>query len=844
MSALATVTDLPVATPTAAEELTTSQWAELFILAGISRSEDGARRIVRDHVPAGQARMVVANGGATKVISFAQLKPDWQAKLTTLLAERHARTFTGLLDVVTPTWVPPFSVAEMGDYNTTKAMRVQEALNVYYGLLDQGQPEKFCVLKAAHKYEELSGQRAGFSTVREWVKRVKAAGGHGRAPLQAYGEFKKTPHHSSRLENKLKAKVPFGVAAEAYDFETFKTHLAGLVMKDGMVIMSGALHELEIAWKSCVAIPGLGVRTLANAPFPFTYDQLRRLTPGAAKRKTAGLGKWRAQVDGAFPTVHTHAGEMPLCAEYQLDDTRCDFVVQDRITGLPITLKLYVCLEVCTRRVVAYVVREASNFCSADTAALIARTLRHSGFAARGAGYHTIIRVELGEVAMPAGRADLLEAMFPGQIKVVQTGATRGPQLPGSYSAVGKGNFWQKPHVETFNRTFGFLTRWIPGQRGSDFRHQPATLGTSGVKRKAGKTTGELAISAPGTILAEAAQCQRVARWAAALEHVTDEQLSAAEAEKSTGITGPLLYRDEALEAIDLVIAHYNTRPGPRAATDFQDVFVPAGDGKQRRQKESPNQKWHRVFAGMDARGLAPVRLAVQDVPILLMKADQVTVTPQGVVWGKRRYWQPHSAAVLRAQDNHSHTFQCLALADPENPSEIFLLSNKLGERRMDGSLESRAVLWETLPLAPDANRQDPASMAHEAARVRENHDNQMAGVMRASESIRDATSTRQKANLARLSAIVASSLGCDLATVESKLGAAFRGFRATAKERGPAPVESDPTIIPFDPEDTRDNSDIPVTAEGEARASRRDQLLAQLAAELLAPTGFENEVL
>lgn len=774
--ALVSITTCPLDHAVHIEELTTSQWAELLVRAGVSKSEDGARRIVRDIAP--EARLVsVAGGTTTKVISFSSLRPEWQGKLMLLLKEKQALTFTGLLNAITPEWVPPFTVAQMGEYNEKKAMRVREAIGVYYGLLDIGQQERVAVLKGTHKYEELSGERTSFATFRRWVRRVKQAGGHNRAPLQAYGEFKKTPHHKARITNKLKRQVPYGVDPGSYDLESFKQHLAGLATKEGMVILSGAVHALQIAWTSCTHIPGLGVRTLANAPFPFTYDQLRKLAPGASKRKLGGLGKWRATVDGALPTVHTSAGELLIAGEYQLDDTRCDFVVMDRVTGLPVTKKLYVCLDVSTRRVVGYVVRDAGSFTSADTAALIARVLRTAGFAARGSGYCTIIRVELGEVAMPKGRAELLEAMFPGQIKVVQTDATRGPMLPGQNAAGGKGNFWQKPHIESFNKTWGFLTRWIPGQRGGDFRRQPAVLGTSGVKRKAG--TGELAINTPGSLLAEAAASQRAARFAAALQGATDNQLDASTAERSTGITSPLLYADEADEAIQACVAYYNSRPGPAAADDFEYVYVATGETTSRKVKESPNQKWHRLYSAMQARGVAPVRLAVQDVPVLLMVADRVTVTPNGVIWNKRRYWQPHSAAVLRAQDTTAHKYECLALGDKEHPEEIFLLTNRVGERRTDGSLETRAVVWETLPLAANAVRGDVASMAHAAEQVRQNHNAQLAGVMRASEAVADAATARRKQNLNRLAAIVSSSLGVDLETVESKLGEAFRAVRA-----------------------------------------------------------------
>ena len=832
MTALATTTpaEVSVAQVLATEELTTREWARLLVLAGISTTETAASRVLRQRTT--PSRMVRQQGGMTNVVAFSGLPAEWQQRLQAVREARQARTFTGLLTAATPTWTPPIRLTETTGYNQTKALHVREAMDVYFGLIDQGRAEKDANLKARHRFEELTGERPSPRTIYNWAKRVTAAGGHGKAPIEAYGEFKKVAHHKARLGTKLGQLIPFGVDPAAYDFAEFLKHFASLCTKEGAIIISGAHHDLEMRWQMGEAIKGLGKCIVPGAPFPFTYDQLKKLAPGYSQRKLGGQGKFRAVADGVLPTVSTTTAALQLCGEYQLDDTRCDFVVMDNVTSKPVTLKLYIVLEIATRKVVAWIVKQAGNFTSTDTAALVGFTLRHAGLAAPGAGYKTIVRVERGAVAMPDDRARLLEAMYPGQIEVVQTGMTSGALLPGAWNAEGKGQFWQKPHIEAFNKTWGLLSRQIPGQRGSDFRKQPATLGTHGVNRKAG--TGELSIT-PGTQLAEAAITGRAAQFAAALANASDEALEAAAAARATGIAAPLLFEDEARDAIAAIIAHYNARTR-HTMEGFEAAWVSFPDGSRRLQKESPDMKWSRLLGAQASRGIAPVRISPADMPVLLLRAHKVMVTPQGVTFGKRVYWQPHSTAILRAQSLATLKFEALALADPCDPAFIVLIKNRVDGHRDGAELGAPAELLEVLPLKSAPDRSDVVAVAQAGAEVRENYNAIVGGVARASEDAMSDHTKRRSESLSKLTSIFSTTFGIDAAVCESKLGEVFRKMRGKA----PAPTTSDAAgkiirLATANDEPAEDANVEPESREAQQDAAKSE--LTALLAELLGPS-------
>ena len=105
--------------------------------------------------------------------------------------------------------------------------------------------------------------------------------------------------------------------------------------------------------------------------------------------------------------------------------------------------------------------------------------------------------------------------------------------------------------------------------------------------------------------------------------------------------------------------------------------------------------KFSRLLGTLTARGHAPERISLADMPVLLMRAHKVRVTPDGVVFQRRNYWQPHSAAVMHAQELATLQFDCLALADPQLPDFICLIKNSANGHRDGAELGEKAQLLE-----------------------------------------------------------------------------------------------------------------------------------------------------
>lgn len=93
-------------------------------------------------------------------------------------------------------------------------------------------------------------------------------------------------------------------------------------------------------------------------------------------------------------TAHLHRMERVL-----LDDTRLDLIATDDLTARPVELCSEFLMDLGTRRVEAYVVREMGNILATDTDGMIARALGSVGLPAKNVGYVCTIRFERGAVA-------------------------------------------------------------------------------------------------------------------------------------------------------------------------------------------------------------------------------------------------------------------------------------------------------------------------------------------------------------------------------------------------------------------------------------------------------------
>lgn len=806
MSALAQVdleSPVSVALATAAprledEALRPSEWATLLGLTDRAVQLRIKRLGLKTHV-------MRVPGGVANGIEFGTLPQDWRVKLEQKRDLCHCRNFASLL-TVGDKWEPSLEVTEMTPHNRAKALAAKEAITLYCELLNRSVPEQQAVVKAQERWSFEAEQRnpdlvkhshrplqlnVSDRTIRGWKKNIDERGGYARAPLQAFGHNRQVEHINAQAETIHSRNVPPGVEPSDYDFKAFLKHFRARCVKDGMLQVDTAIESIDLAWKMGGAVPGLGTPARPGMEFPFTKAQLRPFAPSYAARKVGGQGKFRALADGVLPRLTLSSTELQLSERYILDDTRFDIAVKCETTGRIIELKVYFMMEESTRRIVAYTVRRAGTFRASDTAAIIARGLRSAGLAHSLAGYCTIVKVERGVVAMPKERKEMLEAMFPGRVKVETTGMVGGSNMPGDYVQTGKGAFWHKGKIEAFMKAFGFLTRWLPGQRGSDWRKAPAQVGDGGKNRVAGTLT-----YSPGSMLHEAALTAPAARLLAILDSQPD--LSAYEAEQRAGFNPVILWEKDALAAIAAAVAYHNQKTGHQKE-GFESIEIENRRGGRSWVTESPLMKWARLEAALAAAGTPLERISAADTAALLMTTKTVTVKPDGVKFDGFWYYDPHSRAIHEAQQLSTSRREMLALWDEADPSALYLLSNTANGYRRDGDeLRGDAMFVEALPLYRQPQCNDPKEMARAAEHMRQQHNTIFGELQRAAQPIIEEQDKRRAGNAAKvvnaLLSVVTTVAGEDKEAIVSRLSEALRASRVARPATTAQPVPPRPT--------------------------------------------------
>lgn len=682
----------------APEILPASAWCRL-----LGKSPQTFRRRC---VPSGSAP---GSGNGLQLFAFDDLPADYRAKLTTLRDRHGAANCAELLDTAQAEargWQPPKPWLQYKPSVRYRATMKKEAMVVWWAAMRRKVPKQDAAKMVSDEYRRLCGRTVTPRNIYRWVKTIEGRGGE-LARMEAYTDEKEVPHVASRLA------VP----------EDFLAAVRSKVLEPGVGEWSAAVRSFALAWAGGAEIPGLGRASRADEPFPFTAKQLQKFCPSKAARMTAAKGRFAAKVAGLLPAPPIASGGLRLRERVVFDDKRLDLVALDDDTGKAVSLVLYLAMDESTRQILGYLLRPDGGVRQTDVEGLTAFLLRVAGFAGAGAGYATTLVFERGTVAISPERAELLMAMFPGQLVISRTGMIGGSG-PGGFQEAASGNFFGKGKLESFMRTLDCYTRHLPGQRGNTYALEPATLGEL-------LTTAER-IAHPnyrrkGSIIEEAVLCAEAAK-AAHLLTVPGAAVAAVNASAETEIKGPLLFVREVHTALQAAIAFYNAERNHRRE-GFLELAVTVDGGGQRLVRESSNDKAARLQAELAAQGRELSRISAADAATLLHKVRRVTVRPGGarvrIGQRERLYWHPDSLAVAAAQHSSAGAKVFLALYNPEDPGELYLLHNP--PAHVSASADALPTgeephFFESLPLytAPDAG--DELALAARAAKVARNH--------------------------------------------------------------------------------------------------------------------------
>ncbi len=669
--------------------LTANQWAQILgVTPQAVRKDCGKGIIARDQLPQRWRDRVNDLMVGHSAASIAQLR-------LMLSTERHA--------VARP--VKPF--ASKTAFAQDKAMRVRQVMMVYFETLGQGATKGVATEAARQRWEELFGKPCSAKTIARKeasvLARLAPAQPPTEAPLEWFTDNKDVPHLNARLE--VRGVVPH---------EFIRAFRAKCVLP-GMEHVSSAFRAFEIDWLTGKEVPGFGRPERNGLPFPVTIAQVRKYAPGYAARLQGSRGQAAARAI-ALPTMRRTNAELQLCEKIVFDDTRLNIFALDDLTGNVVELKSYWAMDVATRRIIGWLVREAGNVKASDVDALVARVLQTWGFAHEHAGYATELKFERGTVACNPSKQALLEGLYPGQIKVRRTSMDGGRNFDGDYQQAASGHWMGKGEIESFMRTLGYFCEHLKGQRGSVWQRTPAHLGTL----RLGKNDRQLLTA--GSILDEASLVARSGRALAYLQsNGLDRAPSAAEAAERFGLRAPLYYVHEVLAALPAIVQYYNSRTDHRRE-GFADVRYEADGGGIRFRKETSDERAARLQILLEARAVAPVVLPDSDAALLLHRARRVTVTRNGVQLQINgctlNYWKPASAAIREAIGLTTGTREAIALLDEEKPDRIHLLQNTVSTWQ-EGD---HAVYWETLPVDPRVASNDREAQAVDIERRRQEH--------------------------------------------------------------------------------------------------------------------------
>lgn len=711
------------ANPTPLEEaLRPSEWAALLDL-----SPRRVQQIIqRSAVP---TQLVGCPGGTTNIVAFAHLPEAWRVELDALRVEHYCRTFADLL-TVGARWVPKVEVGpgDMTAHNYAYAQSMKAALTEFFAALDARQSVAEAYEIAIRRWEaearsrnpELQRAREsvpkkerakyrplkatyGWRQIENIRQRVEAAGGIRRATLQAYALQKQVPHVGARVD------APEELIAE----------LKCRATRFGE--WNQAVRTIQIDWQEGRAVPGVGRAEHPGEEFPIKRATLDKYKPSAAARVLGSRGKFKAKADGWLPAPLLGTRTLRLRERIVYDDKRIDGAFLDDHTGDPVELVAYFAMDESTRQILGYILRETGAVRQTDVEALCAFIMRTAGIAGHCAGYPTTHKYERGCVAISPARQEFLEAIFPGEVIISRTTMIGGKTGPGQHAQKASGNFFGKGKLEAFNGALDHYLLHLPGQRGNVYQNQPAMLGDLLLTPQ--KMTHPN-YKPTGSAIEEAVLCAQSARTLAFVQ--TGEMLPAHQASEATGVTPNLLYVSQANAAIQTMIAWWNSERGHRRE-GFEQIAIVKADGSRELVTESPNDKAARLEAALRAQGRGLQRISEADMVMLLHKVKRVTVKPSGakvrIGGADRIYWSGSSKAVAAAQASALQEKTYLALYNPEDATDLYLLENcpsHLSKTATELPGGEKPIFFERLPLYTPA--EDDAARVARAEQVQRNH--------------------------------------------------------------------------------------------------------------------------
>jgi hypothetical protein len=645
-----------------------------------------------------------------KFYRFDALPVTWQLELKSKRDGHRAQNFRELLEIqhsFTKRWSPP---KKWENYPASARLRGEQrkaALSFYYKALYEGRTKEIAKRLAMQAWQDLFGKRANERTIRRWTEFIDDRGGFEFAPMEAYVDGLSCAHKKARLEARLPAKL--NLSEE--EFEALAAEIKARSVKCEHI--SAVHHSLKLDWMMSREIPGLGVKQ-NGTEFPLTKKHIRLFVASTGARRLGSHGNARFNQECA-PWIHTTTATLRPLELIVLDDTRIDLICHDDLNpSRLVELKAYVIMDVATRRILGFTVKEGA-LGKEDVSALLARVLRGFGIPAR---YPMHIIFERGAVACAPASETLLTSLWPGRIIVHRTSMDGGNSTVAGFWESRSGHWMGKPWIESFMRTLAILLERLPGQRGGQYRLQPALLGLKGREHSTGRLLYDKGVGDRSTIMHEAA-----------LTAFADLAIGWIEGGVGKDIrprlkSSPLRPKRWVIDQIAQTIALYNDdtdhdREG-FARIEYQDA-----GGAVRHRMESSNERWLALSRDWPAERIHPADAA----SLLRWRGKSVTVEARNGIsfdlapFKGLRFWKPESICCHLAAQLTTQQKKFVALFDPEafrtwRPDcgwslEIHMICD-VNTATWKAGDEGRYV--ETLPLYGAVDRMDAAAMAQAAA--------------------------------------------------------------------------------------------------------------------------------
>jgi hypothetical protein len=694
------------------ETLSGRQWCSLLRITKRAFNKTLASRGIQPSCVSNKGH----SGSERRYFGFDALPLTWQLELQSLKDQHRAQSFHDLRDIlrVEKRWTPPRKWESYPASARDRAEKRKNALSFYYDAIDKGVTKENAKRLAMRAWDDLFC-RAGASpagrcserTIRNWVDLIEARGGFQFAPMEAYVDCKSAPHKKAQLQTRLPSQI--GLTEE--QFEALAGEIKARSVKCEHI--SAVHHSLKLDWLMSREIPGLGVRQ-GGADFPLTKKHVRAFAASTGARRLGSHGNARFARECA-PWIHTTTATLRPLELLVLDDTRIDLICHDDLNPQRlIELKAYLIMDVATRRILGFTVKDGP-LGKEDVSALLARVLRGFGLPSK---YPMHIIFERGAVACAPASETLLTSLWPGRILVHRTSMDGGTSGVATFWESRSGHWMGKPWIESFMRTLAVLLERLPGQRGGQYRLQPAMLGLKGREHTTGRLLYDKGSGPLSTQMHEAAltaAADLALQWIeGGLGKDTRPRLK----------SSPLRPKRWVIEQIAQTIALYNDETDHDregfARIEFQDQ-----KGSLRSRNESSNERWTALSQQWPSERIHPADAA----SLLRWRGKAVTVDARnGVMFDLApfkglRFWQPESICCHLAGHLATQQKKFVALYDAEafrtwRPDcgwalEIHMLCDVNTSQWKPGE-PGRYV--ETLPLYGSVERMDAAAMAQAAA--------------------------------------------------------------------------------------------------------------------------------